>query len=168
MSTQNSTNKKYPIIYNIDADDFGGMDAKEVKKIIRKQIKNTLTKIFEKALFDDKYSRNEKSLTKVSTEQSLNEAMTLYGTLTNSVTKKSDLIFETSVEYVGDVKLAYYTVSNKELFKSFPSAGTYLGPFKSCKKVFLEVLAQVEDFYICKAATQLRYLELLSIEGEKK
>jgi len=161
--------KRYPTVY-IQNDDleFPGMDNKKVKKLISKQIKKILTKLLEKSLFENKYSRNEKSLIRASTEQSLSESITLYGILTNSVSKKSDLIFEANIEYVGDSKIAYYTISNKDLFKVFPTAGTYLGPFKSCKPVFLEVLAQVEDFYICKPATQLRYLELLSIQGDKK
>jgi hypothetical protein len=163
-----SSGKVYPMAYNQPIElEWSGMDKKEVKKLISKQIKKILTKLLAKSLFEDKY-RNEKFQPKISTEQGLNESMVLYGILTNSVTKKADLIFEASVEYMGDCRIAYYTVSNKELFKSFPSAGTYLGPFKSCKPVFLEVLAQVEDFYICKAATQLRYLELLSMEGEVK
>ena len=164
-----SAAKRYPMVYTHATDrELMEFDVKEVKKLIRKQIKHTLEKILKKSLFDDSYNRDLKSLSKVSTEQSLSESIIFYGILINSVTKKSDLIFEASVEYVGDSKLVYYTVSDKELFKSFPSAGTYLAPFKSCKPVFLEVLAQVEDFYICKTATQLRYLELLSMQGEVK
>ena len=96
-----------------------------------------------------------------------NAVAEFYGTLTNSVTKESDLIFRARVEYYPDnIKLVYYTVSNKDLFKSFPAAAIYQGPYVGCKPVFVEVLAQIEDFYICKPATQLRYLELLSMKGE--
>jgi hypothetical protein len=145
--------------------DIKGRD-KEIRKVIRKQIKKTLTKILEKSLLEDKYDRNSKLCGVKQEELSLAESTNFYGTLTNSASKKSDLIFNVSVNYVSGSKMVYYTVSDKNLFKSFPAAGTYLGPFVGCKPVFVEVLASVEDFYICKLATQLRYLELLSMKGE--
>lgn len=147
--------------------DMPKMQDKETKRLIRKQIKQTLSKLLEKSLFEDK-NRNEecnKGLQN-SPEQSVAESMVFYGKLTNSITKKFDLIFSANISHSNGTKLVYYTVSNKDLFKSFPAAGTYLGPYTSCKPVFIEVLAQVEDFYICKLATQLRYLELLSMKGE--
>jgi len=139
------------------------ISTKRIKKLVSKQIKNTLVTLLENSLFDEKYN-DTKSPGIFPLEEVLTESISFYGILTNSVTKESDLIFRAQREYESGAKLVYYTVS-KELFKVFPAAGTYLGPFTSCKPVFIEVLTKADDFYICKVATQLRYLELLSMQG---
>ena len=143
---------------------------KKVKKIIRKEVKRVLSKLLADSVFDEKYNKkaNKPYVTVSPTEPSLNESIDIYGTLTNSSTRKSDLIFDSMTEFNVGARLVSYTVLNKDLFTTFPAAGTYQGPYKGCKPVFIEVLTRVDDFFICRAATQLRYLELLSTQGEKK
>jgi hypothetical protein len=149
-------------------------DEKKVKKVIRKEVKRVLSKLLADSVFEERNNKKSGKFfslnagTVAPTEPSLNESIDIYGTLTNSSTRKSDLIFDSMIEFNVGTRLVSYTVSNKDLFTTFPAAGTYQGPYKGCKPVFIEVLTRVDDFFICRAATQLRYLELLSIEGEKK
>ena len=145
---------------------------KKVKKVIRKEVKRVLSKLLADSLFEEKQNKKSGKFYSIAatspTEPSLNEYIDIFGILTNSSTRKSDLIFDASLEFNLGAKLVAYTVLNKDLFTTFPAAGTYQGPYKGCKPVFIEVLTRIEDYFICRAATQLRYLELLSIEGEKK
>jgi hypothetical protein len=146
---------------------------KKVKKVIRKEVKRVLSKLLADSLFEEKQNKKSGKFFSIAattspTEPSLNEYIDIFGILTNSSTRKSDLIFDAALEFNLGAKLVAYTVLNKDLFTTFPAAGIYQGPYKGCKPVFIEVLTRIEDFFICKAATQLRYLELLSIEGEKK
>ena len=145
-------------------------DEKKVKRVIRKEVKRVLSKLLQNSLIEEKRNgKSNKLYTPVApVEPSLIESIDIYGTLTNSFTRKSDLIFDASLEFNLGAKLVAYTVLNKDLFTTFPAAGTYQGPYKGCKPVFIEVVTRIEDYFICRAATQLRYLELLSMEGEKK
>ena len=132
---------------------------KKIKQVVRKQLKNLLTKLLSKSLMEDDLDKQEPGLIR---EESLNESIQLYGFLINPKTKKKDLIFGGRTEHFDSGRFIFYTVEDATLFTTFPVAGIYQGPYETNKPVFVEVCARFDDIYICKAADQLRYIELMS------
>lgn len=146
----------------------GKPSEQDIKRIIRKQVKKTLTKILQDALIEDKRDGDYKNvvLGPIPTAERLDDSVQFYGFLTNSFTKESDIILSARVEYLSDGNLVFYKVPNKNLFTKFSAPGIYQGPYTTNKKVFVEVIAKTPDTFICRAITQLRYLELMSMKGE--
>jgi len=139
---------------------------KQIKKEIRKQVKNTLVKLLSNSLIEDKRKEQNKINGISAKEDSLNDCVNFYGILTNSISKESDVIFGARPEYFNGGVLMFYTTDNPKLFASYPAAATYQGPYKTSKKIFVQVFARIDDMYACKAIDQLKYLELLSMKGE--
>ncbi len=140
---------------------------KDIKRTIRKQVKDTLLKLLTKSLIEDKRDKAQPGMISLNREESLTNPLSLYGFLVNPVTKKSDLILGARTEYFACGNLVFYTVDDSNLFKTFPAAGIYQGPYKHNKPVFVEVCARIDDMYVCKHASQLRYVELMSQNKEK-
>ena len=141
---------------------------KNVKSPISKRIKDTLLRLLSKDRVKQKQKGEDAGLIKLgSSSDSLTEHLPLYGFLTNPITKKSDLIVGARTEYFSGGNLVFYTVEDGKLFKSFPAAGIYQGPYEHNKPVFVEVCARIDDMYVCKAAHQLRYVELMEQNKEK-
>ena len=142
---------------------------KHVKRTIRKQVKDALLKLLTKSLIEDKREKAQPGLIRTPgmREESLTDQLSLYGFLINPLTKKSDLIVGARTEYFAGGNLIFYTVADDNLFKSFPAAGVYQGPYKHNKPVFVEVCARIDDMYVVKPANQLRYVELMSQNKEK-
>lgn len=140
---------------------------KQIKKEIRKQVKNTLAKLLSNSLIEDKREKASNKITMISAqEDKLNDCVNFFGILTNSVTKESDLIFGARPEYFNGGVLMFYNTDNAKLFASYPAAATYQGPYKTSKKVFLQVFARIDGMYVCKAIDNLKYMELLGMKGE--
>ena len=135
---------------------------KYVKRTIRQQVKDTLLKLLTKSIIEDKQDKLGTQSINTSHEESLTSSLQVFGFLLNPITKKSDLIIGARTEYFAVGNLVFYTVEDNDLFKSFPAAGVYQGPYKNNKPVFVEVCARIDDMYVCKSANQLRYVELMS------
>lgn len=155
-----------PMVPTAPQDCKAEREDKNIKKTIRKQVKDTLLKILTKSLIEDRRDKCQPGVIRANKEESLTDCLNLYGFLVNPATKKSDLIVGARTEYFPSGNLVFYTVGDATLFKSFPAAGVYQGPYKHNKPVFVEVCARIDDMYVCKAANQLRYVELM--EQNKK
>jgi hypothetical protein len=150
-----------------DAKMESGRD-KKIKRVVRKQLKNLLTKLLSKSLMEDDLDTQEPGLINAvgSREESLNDQINLYGFLINPATKQKDLIFGARTEHFDSGRFVFYSVGDDKLFTFFPAAGIYQGPYVTNKPVFVEVCARFDDMYICKAADKLRYVELMGQNKE--
>lgn len=135
------------------------------KQTLRKEIRDVLTSILSSALDQDVDPRETERVNKA---ESMIECVNVHGLLKNPMTKRMDLIFAARNEYFNNGNLTFYYVDDENLFKTFPAAGIYHGPYTGSKEIFVEVMAYIDGMYVCKPIDNIRYAELMSIHKENK